>query len=103
MGQTEFLVRKSELTAGFGTIVKREGQVLAVFLVDDEVYAIDNTCPHQGAPLAKGFVDGNFVYCPLHDWCFDVTTGEAPGFPGVSVTSYPLQVIGDEVHLVTGE
>ncbi len=48
---------------------------VAVFNVDGVFHAIENACPHQGGPLAEGWIEGNIVTCPWHAWCFDVTTG----------------------------
>lgn len=44
---------------------------------DDQVFALNNRCPHQGAPLSAGMVHGTSVTCPLHNWKIDLTTGEA--------------------------
>lgn len=48
---------------------------IAVFNVDGVFHAIENACPHQGGPLAEGWIEGKIVTCPWHAWCFDVTTG----------------------------
>lgn len=48
---------------------------VALFNVSGEIYAIENTCPHQGGPLADGYLEGPFVTCPWHAWCFDVRSG----------------------------
>jgi nitrite reductase/ring-hydroxylating ferredoxin subunit len=53
----------------------------AVFLVrnGEELFAIGNRCPHQGAPLHKGMVrfGGSLrtVQCPLHGSTFDLADG----------------------------
>lgn len=52
------------------------GDEVAVFNVDGEYYAIDNFCPHKGAPLSEGQLCGHIVECSLHGWQFDVRTGE---------------------------
>ncbi|MBO0877156.1 MAG: bifunctional 3-phenylpropionate/cinnamic acid dioxygenase ferredoxin subunit [Pseudonocardia sp.] len=53
---------------------------IAVFrLADGSVYAIDDTCTHQRASLADGFVEDCKVECPLHAVCFDLRTGEPDG------------------------
>ncbi|MGF1603438.1 MAG: Rieske (2Fe-2S) protein [Thermosynechococcaceae cyanobacterium] len=40
-----------------------------------EVYAMENSCPHIKAPMAKGkVVEGNIV-CPFHRSVFDLKTG----------------------------
>lgn len=54
---------------------------VAVFNVDGEFYAIDDTCTHQDASLADGWLDGCAVECPLHASCFDLRTGKVSGPP----------------------
>ncbi|MBP2479276.1 3-phenylpropionate/trans-cinnamate dioxygenase ferredoxin subunit [Crossiella equi] len=48
---------------------------VAVFNVDGRLYAIDDTCTHQDASLADGYLEGCFVECPLHAASFDLRTG----------------------------
>jgi nitrite reductase (NADH) small subunit len=53
-----------------------DGDQLAVFNVNGEYYAIENFCPHKGAPLSEGLLCGHIVECSWHGWQFDVRTGE---------------------------
>lgn len=53
-----------------------DGNELAVFNVNGEYYAIDNSCPHKGALLTEGTVCGHIVECGWHGWQFDVRSGE---------------------------
>jgi nitrite reductase (NADH) small subunit len=53
-----------------------DGDQLAVFNVDGEYYAIENFCPHKGAPLSEGQLCGHVVECSWHGWQFDVRTGD---------------------------
>jgi nitrite reductase/ring-hydroxylating ferredoxin subunit len=57
------------------------GGEVAVFDVDGEYYAIDNFCPHKGAPLSEGVLCGYVIECALHGWQFDVRTGECLTVP----------------------
>ena len=52
------------------------GSELALYNIDGEYYATDNSCPHRGAALSDGTVIGHIVECSLHGWQFDVRTGE---------------------------
>ncbi|MEM8614273.1 MAG: aromatic ring-hydroxylating dioxygenase subunit alpha [Cyanobacteria bacterium P01_H01_bin.105] len=36
-----------------------------------QVIALDGYCPHMGAALAQGNVDGETIRCPLHHWQFN--------------------------------
>jgi nitrite reductase/ring-hydroxylating ferredoxin subunit len=50
-------------------------QVVALFNVDGQFYALDGVCPHQGGPLGQGALEGCVITCPWHGWQFDVRTG----------------------------
>ncbi|MDE0144265.1 MAG: Rieske (2Fe-2S) protein [Nitrospira sp.] len=49
---------------------------VALFNVDGEILALDNTCPHAGGPLGEGTLNGEIVECPWHGWEFNVRTGQ---------------------------
>ena len=72
---------------------------IAVFNVDGAFHAIDNSCPHQGGPLAEGFVEGKIVTCPWHAWCFDVTSGEMTLGGYTSVDAFDVRVEGDALSV----
>jgi nitrite reductase/ring-hydroxylating ferredoxin subunit len=57
-------------------IALHNGDELAIYNVNGEYYATDNSCPHRGAPLSEGTICGDIVECALHGWQFDVRTGE---------------------------
>ncbi len=80
-------------------IVLDDGTQVAIFMVDGELYAVDNVCPHQHAPvIADGFVEDCTVTCPLHGWTFDLKTGNVLG--GASrLRTYEVYCDGDEVML----
>ncbi|GAB3288399.1 bifunctional 3-phenylpropionate/cinnamic acid dioxygenase ferredoxin subunit [Parasphingorhabdus pacifica] len=65
-----------------GESARVHGEVpIAVFNVDGELYAIDDTCSHQDASLSDGWLEGCAVECPLHAACFDLRTGQPSGPP----------------------
>jgi len=84
---------------GFGKFVRVEGRDLAVFNDGGEYYTVDDTCPHQGASLAEGFLHQGRVVCPWHSWAFDVRTGACPRVPHISVGAYPTRVVGESVEV----
>lgn len=51
---------------------------IAVFRTStDEVFALDDRCPHKGGPLSQGLIFGKRVSCPLHNWQIELGSGEA--------------------------
>ena len=69
------LIAMDELPEGRGRRVCAAGYDLAVFRVGDAVYAIDDSCPHAGASLVMGQLDGATVSCRAHGLRFDLATG----------------------------
>jgi len=68
-----------------------DGNELAVYNVDGEFYATDNSCPHRGAPLTEGALCGHVVECWLHGWQFDVRSGECLTMPE-RIRTYKVRV-----------
>ncbi len=62
---------------GSRVIKTSKGEIALFRSVDDEVFALDNRCPHKGGPLSQGIVHGKRVTCPLHSWVIALETGEA--------------------------
>jgi nitrite reductase (NADH) small subunit len=61
-------------------VVKTARGDIAIFrTMDDQVFALDDKCPHKGGPLSQGIVQGESVTCPLHNWVISLKTGEAQG------------------------
>jgi NAD(P)H-dependent nitrite reductase small subunit len=75
------------------------GRKIALFKVDGEIFAIQNSCPHQGADLAGGFVHQGKVHCPLHGWKFDVRSGAYDFNEMMKLRTYPVKVVDDQVYV----
>ena len=73
--------RPEDIPHGEAVRIEAGDEAIAVFNVDGEFLAIDDTCTHQDASLADGWVEGCTVECPLHAACFDLRTGMPSGPP----------------------
>ncbi len=62
---------------GSRVIKTSKGEIALFRSVDDEVFALDDRCPHKGGPLSQGIVHGKRVTCPLHSWVIALESGEA--------------------------
>ena len=49
---------------------------IALYNIDGEFYAIENWCPHKGAPLSEGIICDRVIECDWHGWQFDLRSGE---------------------------
>ena len=89
----------AELPAGSCKAVEVNGKTIALFNVDGKVFALDNTCLHQGGPLGEGMLEGDVVTCPWHMWEYNVRTGEKVASPTLRVASYAVQVEGNDIKV----
>ena len=81
-------------------VVKTVHGCVAVFRTgSDDVYALDNACPHKNGPLAEGIVHGASVTCPLHNWVISLETGLVQGNDEGQVATYPAKVADGRVLL----
>ena len=73
---------------------------IAMFRIDDEVFAIGDRCSHAEASLAEGEVWDHTVECPRHGSEFDLRTGEPGALPATQpVPVYPVTVEDGTVYL----
>jgi cell fate regulator YaaT (PSP1 superfamily)/nitrite reductase/ring-hydroxylating ferredoxin subunit len=84
--------RLDDLPEGRGRQVDLDGLTCAVYNVGGTIHATENRCPHSGGPLGEGALEGPVVTCPLHQWKFDVTTGQCQHLPVVNLKRYETKV-----------
>lgn len=76
---------------------------IAVFFAEGEYFAIDDTCTHEQASLAEGWVEGRKVECPLHSANFSLCSGAALCLPATKpVATHKVELRGDEIWLFPG-
>ncbi|MDJ1156994.1 nitrite reductase small subunit NirD [Chelatococcus sp. SYSU_G07232] len=80
--------------------VRTPRREIAVFrTADDEIFALENRCPHRGGPLSEGIVHGRKVACPLHNWIIDLESGSATGADEGCADMIPVKVENGRVYL----
>lgn len=90
----------SELPRGEALRVEAEPPIAVFHTEDGEVFALDDTCTHQDASLADGWVEGCEVECPLHASRFDLRTGAVDAPPAKRPVRSHRVVIQDGMILV---
>ena len=78
---------------------------IAVFHTDEgDILAIDDTCTHQDASLADGWLEGCEVECPLHASRFNLRTGEVDAPPAKRpVRVHQVVVENDVIYVVPSD
>lgn len=70
---------------------------IVLFAYGEQVYAVDNRCPHMGFPLNKGTVKDGLLTCHWHHARFDLATGGTFDQWADDVRAFPVEVRDGEV------
>lgn len=95
------VAKVGEIPEGQGRAFEVEGQMVAVFFEQGQYYAIEDRCPHQGAPLSEGIVFDKCVTCTWHGWRFSLEDGRWLDSlkSKIRVPAYAVRVKGDEIQV----
>jgi nitrite reductase/ring-hydroxylating ferredoxin subunit len=100
MGATTTIAGVDDIAEGKGKAFDVGEKRIAIFNVAGKFHAIDDTCPHAGASLAEGHLEGGNIGCPWHYAEFELATGKhlhAPATCGVAV--YPVQIEDGQIKV----
>ena len=102
-----------DIPPGTRQIVTVKGRQIGIFNLDGSYYALQNLCPHQGAPVCLGHVDGTnlpsrpneycwsrqsvILGCPWHSWEFELASGQALFEPQIRLKTFKIEAIGSNI------
>ncbi|MFD1556880.1 Rieske (2Fe-2S) protein [Paraburkholderia silviterrae] len=75
------------------------GRSVVVFNVAGRLRAIENSCPHNGASLANGRLDGSVLTCPAHGLRFDLDAGCTPGAGKLCLDFLPIRTVDGQLMI----
>ena len=84
-----------EIDAGTARKIVLEGREIALVRIEDDVYALGDTCSHADVSLSEGFVEEDecAIECSRHGALFDLKTGEPLSLPALR----PVPVYGGTI------
>lgn len=88
------------LLPGHGRTVHVRGREYSIWNLGGEIYCLDDVCPHRGASLGAGSLEGTEVVCPLHGWAFNVSTGTCVLRPDRPAGTYPARVVDGRIEIL---
>lgn len=103
MGEARRVCARDELASGAARCFDVDGHRIAVVRVNDDFYAVGDTCSHADFSLSEGDVwtDELEIECPKHGSTFSLATGEPQTLPATQpVPVYEVVVDGDDVKVV---
>ncbi|HJU36857.1 MAG TPA: Rieske (2Fe-2S) protein [Gaiellaceae bacterium] len=87
----------AEVRAAGRQVVHLDGHVVCLFAEGEDVYAVDNRCPHMGFPLHRGTVCDGILTCHWHHARFDLATGGTFDQFADELRRFPVSIEGDDV------
>lgn len=84
---------------GSRVVAGPKGDIAIFRASDDQVFALDDRCPHKGGPLSQGLIYGKRVACPLHNWQIELESGEAVAPNQGCAHRHPVRVENGRVLL----
>lgn len=74
-----------------------EGVEILLVNIKGKIYAVENSCPHQGISLSAAIVKDDYISCPRHGYKFNLSDGQCIGRPEFKLKTYPVTVDGDNI------
>jgi 3-phenylpropionate/trans-cinnamate dioxygenase ferredoxin subunit len=109
--------RVEDMPPGSVTVVDDGRYGIGVYNLDGQFHALQNYCPHRGAPVCRGALcgivapssrghyegelirEGEFLRCPWHGWEFEIESGRSPAAPRKTIRKFPVTVQNGQVTL----
>src|SRR5438034_11512677 len=89
-----------EIPPGGRKSVVVDDRAVLLFRIDDDFYAVEDVCSHDGQPLTEGPLHGTAIECPRHGARFDIRTGRPLCMPAVEpIAVFEVQVQGYDILL----
>ena len=97
MAEFRRVCRVEDVTDGRALGVEVDGLRLAIYRMDDAIFALLARCPHENGPMDLGWIEEGEAVCPLHRWRFKLTTGRCTTVRGESLHRFASEVREGEV------
>lgn len=96
------LCRIDDLIERQGQFFLVDGQPICLVRIGDQVYALDDRCPHAGASLSRGYVEGDVVRCRIHHWGFRLSDGACVDGPNAcyGARTMPVRIVDGQVEVL---
>ena len=90
----------NDLNNGEAKKIEIDDKKIALFRIDGDYFATDDTCTHEKASLSEGEIDNETVTCPHHGARFNIKTGQAMSLPAMfPVKTYQIKIDGDNIMI----
>jgi nitrite reductase/ring-hydroxylating ferredoxin subunit len=96
------VLEAASLAPGAREVVKVGSRNILLLNHENQLYAVDNVCPHLKLPIKKGKIENGAIVCPFHRSAFDLGTGQVKTWcPWPPVVGKALAMVSQEKTLPT--
>lgn len=89
-----------EIPEGGRLLVDVDKYPIMILNLAGKLYAVEDTCSHDGNPLGGGPIEGKHIVCPRHGAKFDIENGKAISFPATeNISVFPVRIIEGKVEI----
>ena len=93
-------LKADELAEGKLTEITVAGKRVGLLKTAGILYAFTAACPHAGAALCTGWLDGlGRIVCPEHKYRFDPVTGRNTSGEGYKLFTYRVEVRNEDIYI----
>lgn len=78
------------------------GQEILLINSKGVIFAVENECPHQGAPMTAAIVKDDHIACPRHGYRFMLKDGSCADHPEFTLRTYRVELSGDDILIDLG-
>jgi nitrite reductase/ring-hydroxylating ferredoxin subunit len=97
-----YVLEEAALPEGSMAPVYPLGINVVIARVDGKYYAVSGKCAHMACPLFAGTLEGYYLTCPCHDWCYDIRTGRFLIAQELGLAVYPAKSEAGKLYVSLG-
>lgn len=91
------VARLDEVPAMGKKLIQIAGQEILLVNLKGTIYAVENECPHQGAPMSGALLKDTYLSCPRHGYRFELKDGSCKEHPECQLKTWPVRVEDNEI------
>ena len=101
MSQFFDVCKVSDIPMGEARMFEVNEVMIGVFHQAGQFFAMDNACPHAGASLSHGIIEGDVVRCRIHHWRFCIRNGTYldEKKPKFNIRTYQVRVLDERIQI----
>lgn len=100
MGDFVKVAKTTDILPGTAKSYIVENEVVAIFNVNNNFYALRDQCSHMDLPISDGIIENGVVTCAYHGAEFDIKSGDALCMPAIyPVEPFEIKIEQEDIYV----